>query len=170
MSKGNYNFLTKITNVHTVTNYWKRLLRNMKQPLIPYESYELFMKILRPDQDKATRYSAYESPELKDLTVLKQLINQLPAQNFNTLKFHMKFFNKVVQNEYANKMTYYNISVTVGPNIFRPEQNTTKDVINVGMYYELMQRMMELEPILFDKSIEIDEIIQAYKNLPSKNF
>ena len=35
MSKGNFSFMTKVEDPHTVTNYWKRLLREMKEPLIP---------------------------------------------------------------------------------------------------------------------------------------
>ena len=37
LSQGNYNFLTKVEKPHTVTNYWKRALREMKEPLIPFE-------------------------------------------------------------------------------------------------------------------------------------
>ena len=50
---------------------------------------------------------------------IKHLLNQLPALNFNTLKHHMEFFDQVVQHEPDNKMTAYNVAVTVGPNIFR---------------------------------------------------
>ena len=45
MSKGNYGFLAgaQKPKPHTVTNYWKRLLRHMKEPLIPYNLYEEFI-------------------------------------------------------------------------------------------------------------------------------
>ena len=45
---GNYNYLTKVDDAHTVTNYWKRLLREMKDPLIPFAFYEQFGSILTP--------------------------------------------------------------------------------------------------------------------------
>lgn len=48
MCYGDFNFLTKVGSAHTVTNYWKRVLREMKEPLIPYNIYELMMKILLP--------------------------------------------------------------------------------------------------------------------------
>ena len=43
LSQGNYKFLDQVESAHTVTNYWKRLLRNMKEPLIPFDYYHLFM-------------------------------------------------------------------------------------------------------------------------------
>ena len=44
LSQGNYRFLSEEPKLspHTVTNYWKRLLRHMKEPLIPYDLYEQF--------------------------------------------------------------------------------------------------------------------------------
>lgn len=37
LSQGNFNILTKITDPHLVANYWKRLLREMMEPLITFE-------------------------------------------------------------------------------------------------------------------------------------
>ena len=51
---------------------------------------------------------------------IKFLLNQLPRLNFNTLKFHIEFLSEVSTHVSVNKMTPYNLAVTVGPNIFRP--------------------------------------------------
>ena len=99
-----YNFLTKVESAHTVANYWKRILREMKEPLIPYDIREEFLKILRPNSQSdvtLTREipSAAKNQELEtslfELIVLKGLLNKLPEVNFNTLRFHMEFFNEV---------------------------------------------------------------------------
>ena len=94
MSQGNFNYLKKVKNVHTVTNYWKQLLREMKQPLIPFQMYEQFGKIK-------------EKPEWQRIPYLKDLINELDELHFNTLQFHIVFFRDIVQNEPNNLMTSY---------------------------------------------------------------
>ena len=47
MAKGDFAYLAKQPkpDAHTVTNYWKRLLRAMKEPLIPYDLYDKFLWI-----------------------------------------------------------------------------------------------------------------------------
>jgi len=47
-------------------------------------------------------------------------------------------------------MNAYNIAVTVGPNIFRPEKVRPADLFNAGTYYDVVIRMMEHYDILFD--------------------
>ena len=42
LSQGNYAFLNKVNKPHTVANYWKRMLREMRNPLIPFELYDSF--------------------------------------------------------------------------------------------------------------------------------
>ena len=49
------------------------------------------------------------------------ILEKLPIVNFNTLKFHLDFFNEVISHGESNKMNAYNISVTVGATIFRPK-------------------------------------------------
>ena len=66
------------------------------------------------------------------------------------LKFLLEFLLEVVTYESENKMTTYNIAVTVGPNIFRPRQNNADDILRVGVFYDAMIRMMENFSALFD--------------------
>ena len=52
-----------------------------------------------------------------------KLIKQLESINRNTPKFCIEFFRELISHESSNKMTSYNIAVTVGPNIFRPKSD-----------------------------------------------
>ena len=45
MSQENFPFLDKVKNPHIVANYLKRLLRDMKTPIIPFELYAEFGKL-----------------------------------------------------------------------------------------------------------------------------
>lgn len=42
MSQGNYAYLTKIDNANLVANHWKRIFREMAEPLFPEELYDDF--------------------------------------------------------------------------------------------------------------------------------
>ena len=58
---------------------------------------------------------------------------------FNTLKFTMAFLQEVTTYEPQNRMTSYNCSVCIAPNIFKPEHETGK---NKG-YYGIMVDMID---------------------------
>ena len=81
---------------------------------------------------------------------LKSLVEALPEQNKVTLQFIIHFMREVVSHEPDNRMTSYNIAVTVGPNIFRPLQVRPADLFNAGTYYDVVIRMMENYEVLFE--------------------
>ena len=80
----------------------------MRNPLIPFHLYEAFGEL---------GYMTLREQFLK----MRELIAELEPINRNTLKFCIKFFQELISYESFNKMTSYNIAVTVGPNIFRPK-------------------------------------------------
>ena len=61
MSQGNFSFLLGVTDPHVLTNYWKRVLREMKKPLIPFKMYEAFSKI--GETTGNLRTSSFEADE-----------------------------------------------------------------------------------------------------------
>ena len=80
----------------------------MRNPLIPFDQYEEYRELATMS-------------ELEKFKRIKLLIDQLEPINRNTLKFCLDFFSELISYENDNKMTSYNIAVTVGPNIFRPK-------------------------------------------------
>ena len=59
-------------------------------------------------------------------------------------------------------MTPYNLAVTVGPNIFRPLQNTSDDIANVALFYDLLIRMIERHEELFNRDLSYEELIKKW--------
>ena len=93
----------------------------MKDPLIPYDLYDQFLW----ESDIEKERNEMINPNIKlifTILKLKFWINKLPRINFDTLKFHINVFKMIVKHEPLNKMTAYNVAITVGPNIFRPEK------------------------------------------------
>ena len=112
------------------------MLREMQDPICPFSQYDEYMEL------------AQMTPENR-IMKLKTLLQKLPTLNFYTLKFIIEFMREVVQHEPKNRMTFYNIAVTVGPNIFRPLTVRPADLINAGTYYDAMIKMMENFDLLF---------------------
>ena len=80
----------------------------MKNPLIPFDQYEAYGELgFMTEREKFIE--------------IRRLIALLEPINKNTLMFCIQFFKELISYEYVNKMTSYNIAVTVGPNIFRPK-------------------------------------------------
>jgi hypothetical protein len=113
-----------------VSNYFKILLREMSDPICPYNLYDRFLQLT-------------SVPRENRVTPLKQLVRLMPKINFNTLKYIIAFCITVVEQTEHNCMNSYNIAVTVGPNIFRPKELSPADFVNAGTFYDIMIRFME---------------------------
>ena len=45
LSQGNFAYLERVTDPHLVANHWKRLLREMKEPLFSYSDYKKYLQL-----------------------------------------------------------------------------------------------------------------------------
>ena len=59
-------------------------------------------------------------------------------------------------------MSAYNVAVTVGPNIFRPKFHTKDEILNVGIFYDLLITMIEKRAVLFDKSLGYIDLLKKW--------
>ena len=86
MSQANFPYLTTVKDGNLVANYWKRLLREMKEPLIPFNKYEAFSELGKIDE------------ELR-LQKIKEILSEIKEERliyYNTLKFCLEFFQELV--------------------------------------------------------------------------
>ena len=83
LSFQNYHRITQIENPNIISNYFKKLLREMSEPLCPFSHYPNFMKLAALKQDQR-------------LVPMRALIKRLPRQNYNTLKLIINFLRTVV--------------------------------------------------------------------------
>ena len=119
----------------------------MKTPLVPQAQF-----------DAIGRLNLSQTPEAEWNPKIKKIIEQMPEINQRTLKFICEYFQEVVDYEPSglnevdlslgeqkagNKMTSYNIAVTVGPNIFREKVESADSILYHGDYYEVFIRMID---------------------------
>ena len=94
----------------------------------------------------------------------------MPKINQRTLKLLCEFFQEVTDHEAndldkdvgddtlcnkGNRMTSYNIAVTVGPNIFRATNEEATSIMDHAIYYDAFMRMIDNFDDLF--SIDRDQ-------------
>ena len=63
--------------------------------------------------------------------------------HYNTLKFLCEFFQELVDHEKENRMSSYNVAVTVGPNIFLQSHENISEFDDIGAYYDALVQMIE---------------------------
>jgi len=80
----NYYYLTELKEEpHAVSNYLKKVLREMSEPLCPYDLYTQFRDL-----------SAL--PCESRMNPVKDLVNKMPLINQRTFVFLIRFFLKVI--------------------------------------------------------------------------
>ncbi|GAB1287144.1 Rho GTPase-activating protein 40 [Apodemus speciosus] len=111
-----YAGLVRWDKVHPndASDLLKRFLRRLPAPLLTAEYLPAFA-------------SVPNIPDLKQrLQALHLLILLLPEPNRNTLKALLEFLRKVAAQEQHNKMTLWNVSTVMAPNLFLPRGRPPK--------------------------------------------
>nr|XP_009663495.1 PREDICTED: SH3 domain-binding protein 1 [Struthio camelus australis] len=94
----------------------KSYLRELPQPLMTFELYDEWVKVA----------------SFKDLDgrvqSLQDTCSRLPQENYNNLRYLIKFLAKLAEHQEVNKMTPSNIAIVLGPNLLWAQQSTEDPV------------------------------------------
>ena len=131
MAVRNYPYLNTITNPHTVANFLKKILFEMKEPLIPFDQYESYGRLNQDYPRSVDRVKA-----------IRDLVEKMDEQRQETLKFLVKLLRNVVELEADNRMGGGNISMMLGPCIFRSKVVRGSDLLNHATYYDALHKMI----------------------------
>ncbi|XP_026998018.1 rho GTPase-activating protein 22 isoform X2 [Tachysurus fulvidraco] len=134
------------TDVHTVASLLKLYLRELPEPVIPFNKYEDFLtcaQLLLKDEDVG-------------LSELTKQVNTLPQANYNLLKYICKFLDEVQSHANENKMSVQNLATVFGPNILRAKM---EDPVSMMEGTSQVQHLMtvlisEHERLYGDKEVE----------------
>ncbi|KAM4532380.1 rho GTPase-activating protein 24 isoform 1-T1 [Fundulus diaphanus] len=117
------------TDVHTVASLLKLYLRELPEPVIPFQKYEEFLanaRLLGKDDEMGMKE-------------LKRLVESLPPVNYNLLKYICRFLDEVQSYSGVNKMSVQNLATVFGPNILRPK---IEDPVTIMEGTVLVQQLM----------------------------
>ncbi|OAD03626.1 hypothetical protein MUCCIDRAFT_133568, partial [Mucor lusitanicus CBS 277.49] len=109
----------KWNDICAITSVLKQYFRELPNPLFTYELHSKFMDAMMISNS---------SEQLQTMT---QLIQTLPIENFNTLKYLMEHLNRVQNRSKENLMTSKNLAVIFGPTLLR-DQDENRDLLEMN--------------------------------------
>ncbi|KAI8640077.1 hypothetical protein BD408DRAFT_370663 [Parasitella parasitica] len=109
----------KWNDICAVTSVLKQYFRELPNPLFTFELHSKFMD---------TMMLTNSAEQLQTMT---QLIQTLPIENFNTLKYLMEHLNRIQNRQKENLMTSKNLAVIFGPTLLR-DQDENRDLLEMN--------------------------------------
>ncbi|PIO30648.1 hypothetical protein AB205_0204910 [Aquarana catesbeiana] len=94
-----------INEPHAVAGALKSYLRELPEPLMTSELFDDWM-----------RAASVKEPEKRQES-FREVCAKLPPENYNNLRFLIKFLAKLGEHQEVNKMTPSNIAIVLGPNL-----------------------------------------------------
>nr|XP_042121124.1 SH3 domain-binding protein 1 [Peromyscus maniculatus bairdii] len=95
---------------HAVAGALKSYLRELPEPLMTSDLYDDWMRAASLKESGAR------------LEALGDVCSRLPQENFNNLRYLMKFLALLAEEQEVNKMTPSNIAIVLGPNLLWPAE------------------------------------------------
>ncbi|PIK41466.1 hypothetical protein BSL78_21675 [Apostichopus japonicus] len=103
--------LSEAGDIMAVAGLLKLFLRELRRSLMTEALHEQFISLQRNFMHQS------DSPDY--LPQLKNLLTQLPEENYLVLKYLCRFLVQVTDSEKDNKMNSRSLSIVFGPNLFR---------------------------------------------------
>eukprot|EP01017_Pseudomicrothorax_dubius_P043667 TRINITY_DN7312_c0_g1_i8.p1 TRINITY_DN7312_c0_g1~~TRINITY_DN7312_c0_g1_i8.p1 ORF type:complete len:400 (-),score=74.94 TRINITY_DN7312_c0_g1_i8:61-1260(-) len=117
LSRDDFERVFSVKDPNVVAGLFKRVFREMPDPLFPSEHYESIKGFAKLTQDE------------KDGVTLA-MIDAMPPSNRRVFKFLVDLFLKVLTLKKYNRMETYSLSVVFAPNIMRPKKYEQADILN----------------------------------------
>ncbi|KAL0491007.1 Rho GTPase-activating protein, partial [Acrasis kona] len=154
----------KKTDPNLVCTILKQYLRELPDPLLTFERYDLFLKLFT--------HTKKEGLSLDELTQkVKTLIDSLPPINYETLLHLISICHKISSPPHVekNKMTVDNMSIVIGPNILRSDKSLSlKDASNnIQAENAVTAFLIEHYSDIFEKDSIFDQNIVHTPRTPS---
>nr|XP_002131601.1 rho GTPase-activating protein 22 isoform X3 [Ciona intestinalis] len=142
------------TDVHTVASLLKGYLRELPEPVIPFEKYDPLIgaaKLL--SSDVTDDISEKKNEEARIL--FREQLQALPQSNFELLRYICRFLDEVQQQSKKNKMDVNNLAMVFGPNIMRSKQEDPMQMMSDASYVqEVMKQFISKHKSFFPDDIE----------------
>lgn len=134
-------------DVHTVASLFKLYLRQLPEPVIPFDHYDNFydaINLLKKNQEEG------KARLIRELALL-------PRPNHFLLKYLCKFLHDLQTYEKENRMTIMNLSTVFGPNIYRAQSEDPNTMMETTtMSQKFMNLVITNHTEMFPSNDSID--------------
>ncbi|XP_018413457.1 PREDICTED: rho GTPase-activating protein 21 isoform X2 [Nanorana parkeri] len=121
----------KWRDLNVISSLLKSFFRKLPEPLFTNDKYNDFIEANRK-----------EDPNER-LKTLRNLIRELPAHHYQTLKFLCTHLKTVAENSEKNKMEPKNLAIVFGPTLVRAsEDNMTHMVTHMPDQYKIVETLI----------------------------
>lgn len=141
---GTFPDLTECKDDHAVCGLMKIVLRELSEPIIPFDLYDAFISAGHPMVPAQAR-----------LLTVTELVTRVPVSGKGILVYILAFLYRVALKQAENLMTPKNLAVVFGPNLLRPAVETVESTMNhssnivtvVTMLIESFPQIFSIEPL-----------------------
>lgn len=102
-------------DVNVTASVLKSYLRSLPEPLLTFELYHEIMNVSQINNEQQRK------------AAILNIINQLPARNYDNLRYLMKFLSLLSENNQRNKMSTSNIAIVMSPNLLWAKDEDKQD-------------------------------------------
>ncbi|XP_078369096.1 rho GTPase-activating protein 24-like isoform X1 [Oculina patagonica] len=129
--------------VHSVASVLKSYFRELPEPLIPYDYFEVFLTAAR----------CYEMYEGDGVIAIQKQLKTLPRPNYILLAYLCRFLFEVQEHCQQNKMNVRNLAMVFGPNILRSGSEDPRVMMeSTNLVTELISILIRKHELFFPES------------------
>ncbi|KAL5010273.1 hypothetical protein ScPMuIL_012578 [Solemya velum] len=109
INNGNSVDFRELGDVHLPAVILKTFLRKLPEPILTYDLYEPIMRLHTMEHERVL------------MEVKRMLVEELPEDNYQILKYIIQFLTEVAAHSDKNLMTAVNLGIVFGPNLLWPK-------------------------------------------------
>lgn len=147
----------ELHDVHIVAGILKSYLRELPDPLLTIALYDDWINAIKsPDQEtrlnalgevKKTNHFYFYVLKTKYIFSVSQVIDRLPENRWNNIRYLIKFFHELSRRHEHNKMTSQNLAIVLAPSLlWSPVFDCTFQSLLVSYQFSFICRIIAVMP------------------------
>ncbi|XP_075040060.1 SH3 domain-binding protein 1 [Mixophyes fleayi] len=126
LGAGDSDLAEFVSEPHAVAGALKSYLRELPEPLMTSELFDDWMKA-----------ASIKDPEIHRESY-REVCKKLPPENYNNLRYLIKFLATLAEHQEVNKMTPSNIAIVLGPNLLWARNEGDPSMLDIASAFPIL--------------------------------